>query len=130
MGLDLSLQKKIIAAGIFKSMGDRHFKMFPLLNAANQVMHMEATGQLLQVDDMGVALPMNAPQQILQTQAAVAQGTVQPAVPTQSHDAKLADEVKSIKEDVKQLLKFNNQQHRRIQDLENHIKQTPANPTP
>ena len=130
MSLDLSLQKKIISAGIFKGMGDRRFPMFPLLNAANQVMHMEATGQLLQVDDMGVALPMNAPQQILQTQAAVAQGTVQPAAPTQSHDAKLADEVRSIKEDVKQLLKFNNQQHRRIQDLENHIKQTPANPTP
>jgi len=131
MGLDLSLQKKIISAAVFKGMGDRRFPMFPLLNAANQVMHMEATGQLLQVDEAGVALPMNAPQQILQTQAAVAQGTVQPAAPIEL--TTLTSEVKALKDEIATLVSHSKRQHARISEVEKAViagQSPPDNPTP
>jgi len=131
MGLDLTLQKKIISAAVFKGMGDRRFPMFPLLNAANQVMHMEATGQLLQVDEAGVALPMNAPQQILQTQAAVAQGTVQPAAPIEL--TTLTSEVKALKDEIATLVSHSKRQHARISEVEKAViagQSPPDNPTP
>ena len=132
MGLDLTLQKKIISAAVFKGMGDRRFPMFPLLNAANQVMHMEATGQLLQVDEAGVALPMNAPQQMLQTQAAVAQGTVQPAAPTVELTT-LTSEVKALKDEIATLVSHSKRQHARISEVAKAViagQSPPDNPTP
>ena len=46
MLFDLSMQKKIVAAAMFKGLGDRRFPMYPLLNAANTIAQQEATGQL------------------------------------------------------------------------------------
>ena len=70
MNIDLSLQKKIVGAAIFKGMGDRRFPMFQLLNASNQITYQEHTGQLLTTDESGNAMPITQPQQIAeQTQA-------------------------------------------------------------
>ena len=70
MNIDLSLQKKIVGAAIFKGMGDRRFPMFQLLNASNQITYQEHTGQLLTTDQSGNAMPITQPQQIAeQTQA-------------------------------------------------------------
>tara|TARA_Y100001963_G_scaffold63752_1_gene88789 strand:+ start:1011 stop:1409 length:399 start_codon:yes stop_codon:yes gene_type:complete len=126
--VDLSLQKKIISAAIWKGMGDRRFPMFPLLNAANQVMHMEQTGNMLQIDESGVALPMNAPNQILQTQAAVQQGTVVPAQPDRI-DA-LTDEVSSLRDEVSKLVSHSKRQHTRIADVEKAVIQQTSPPNP
>jgi len=70
MKIDLSLQKKIVSANMFKSMGDRRFPMFQLLNAANQITYQEHTGELLTTDESGNSMPIKAPQQIAeQTEA-------------------------------------------------------------
>ena len=115
---------QLIQMAAWKGMQQKNFPLWTLLNAYNQqpdrLMEMNQTG-FFPSEQGPIPIRPQAPQ------AVAAEPVVQPA---ESHDAKLADEVRSIKEDVKQLLKFNNQQHRRIQDLENHIKQTPANPTP
>ena len=116
---------QLIQMAAWKGMQQKNFPLWTLLNAYNQ-----QPARLMEMSQTGFFPSEQGPIPIKpQAQQVVVAEPVQ-AEPVQSHDAKLADEVRSIKEDVKQLLKFNSQQHRRIQDLENHIKQTPANPTP
>ena len=62
---DLSMQKKIIAAAMFKGLGDRRFPMYPLLNAANAIATQEATGQLFTLQEDGSAVPVGQQPQIL-----------------------------------------------------------------
>ena len=125
---------QLIQMAAWKGMQQKNFPLWTLLNAYNQqpdrLAEMQRAG-FFPSEQGPIRLPAqtNQPITVVDENGVEHTGTLhQPT--TQSHDAKLADEVRSIKEDVKQLLKFNSQQHRRIQDLENHIKQTPANPTP
>ena len=62
---DLSMQKKIVAAAMFKGLGDRRFPMYPLLNAANAIAQQEATGQLFTLQEDGSAVPVGQQPQIL-----------------------------------------------------------------
>ena len=119
---------QLIQMAAWKGMQQKNFPLWTLLNAYNQ-----QPDRLMEMNQIGFFPSEQGPIRIAPpTQQTVVAEPVQsnPVEPVQSHDAKLADEVRSIKEDVKQLLKCNSQQHRRIQDLENHVKQTPATPTP
>ena len=62
--VDLTMQKKIVAAATFKGMGDRRFPMFQLINAANQISYSELTGKLLQTDESGMAMQIGTPEKI------------------------------------------------------------------
>jgi len=119
----------------WKGMQQKNFPLWTLLNAYNQqpdrLAEMQRAG-FFPSEQGPIPLQKGLPAQGTQPITVVDENGVehtgtlhQPT--TQSHDAKLAAEVKSIKDDVKQLLKFNTQQHRRIQDLENQVKQIPAN---
>ena len=131
---------QLISMAAWKGMGDRKFPLWTLINAYNQqpqrFLEMQRSGFFPSEQGpilMANQLPAQGTQPItvVDENGVEHTGTLhQPT--TQSHDAKLAAEVKSIKDDVKQLLKFNTQQHRRIQELENHVKQIPAAhvPTP
>ena len=55
---NLDMQKKIVAAAMFKGLGDRRFPMYPLLNAANAIAQQEATGQLFTMSEDGSAVPL------------------------------------------------------------------------
>ena len=76
---DLSLQKKIVAAAMFKGLGDRRFPMYPLINAANTIAQQEATGQMFTMHEDGTATPVGQVQQILPGQV-VQQPAAQPVV--------------------------------------------------
>tara|TARA_R110000751_G_C13411406_1_gene439050 strand:- start:77 stop:412 length:336 start_codon:yes stop_codon:yes gene_type:complete len=77
-GVDMSLQKKILGAAVFKGMSDRRFPMFQLLSAANSITHQELTGELMTMDADGTSMPIRAPQQIAeQTQALNLTGQIQ-----------------------------------------------------
>ena len=65
MLFDLSMQKKIVAAAMFKGLGDRRFPMYPLLNAANTIAQQEATGQLFTLQEDGSAVPVGQQPQII-----------------------------------------------------------------
>jgi|TARA_R110002049_G_scaffold152576_5_gene316635 hypothetical protein len=64
---NLDMQKKIVAAAMFKGLGDRRFPMYPLLNAANAIAQQEATGQLFTMSEDGSAVPIGQQPQVLPT---------------------------------------------------------------
>lgn len=130
---------QLIQMAAFKGMQQKNFPLWTLLNAYNQqpdrMLEMQKAGFFPSEQgpitmNTQPQLPAQAGQPItvVDENGVSHTGTLhQP----KSHDRQLASEVKSISNDVKELIKFNKQQHRRIQQLENSIAAaTPVkNPT-
>ena len=113
---DLSLQKKIVAAAMFKGLGDRRFPMYPLINAANTIAQQEATGQMFTMHEDGTATPVGQVQQILPGQV-VQQPPAQPVV---SPLDILTESISKLSEKVERLTNHSKNQHNRLKDLEEH----------
>ena len=113
---------QLIQMAAWKGMQQKNFPLWTLLNAYNQ-----QPDRLMEMNQIGFFPSEQGPIPIRPQapQAVVAEPVVQPA---ESHDAKLAAEVKSLRDDVKQVLNI----VPRIQELENYVKQIPAAhvPTP
>ena len=111
---DLSLQKKIVAAAMFKGLGDRRFPMYPLINAANTIAQQEATGQMFTMHEDGSATPVGQVQQILPGQV-VQQPPAQPVV---SPLDILTESITKLSEKVDTLTNHSRNQHNRLRTLE------------
>ena len=111
---DLSLQKKIVAAAMFKGLGDRRFPMYPLINAANTIAQQEATGQMFTMHEDGTATPVGQVQQILPGQV-VQQPPAQPVV---SPLDILTERITKLSEKVDTLTNHSRNQHNRLRTLE------------
>ena len=118
---DLSLQKKIVAAAMFKGLGDRRFPMYPLINAANTIAQQEATGQMFTMHEDGTATPVGQVQQILPGQV-VQQPPAQPVV---SPLDILTESITKLSEKVDTLTNHSRNQHNRLQRLEGNRPPTP-----
>ena len=118
---DLSLQKKIVAAAMFKGLGDRRFPMYPLINAANTIAQQEATGQMFTMHEDGTATPVGQVQQILPGQ--VVQHP--PAQPVVSPLDILTESITKLSEKVDTLTNHSRNQHNRLQRLEGNRPPTP-----
>ena len=114
---------QLISMAAWKGMSDKRFPLWTLINAYNQ-----QPERFAEMQRSGF-FPTEQGPMPLQPAAQPAQ-QVQPVQQPQDHSAQLANEVRGIKDDVKQLLRYNTQQHRRIQDLENYVKQVPVTPNP
>ena len=135
-----------LSMAAWKGMSQKNFPLWTLINAYNQqperLLEMQRGG-FFPTEQGPMPFPQNAlPAQGIQRVTVVDEkgvehtGTLhQPTA--QDHSTKLEAEVKELRAEVKQqtenidkLLKYNTQQHRRIQDVEKVVKQIPATPTP